>query len=135
MKTQKITAVALLVLQLAFLFGVCQTSYGQRTIPTGPCSTPPPGLIGDINGDCHYNLVDVVWLINAVFVFPVDPFPANGDVNCDHSADIFDVLRLANFVFAKGPALQPCPDWPRWGDSLGALKGQPLDGRLLNSRK
>jgi hypothetical protein len=134
-KTHKITALALLVLQMAFLVGVCQTANAQRTIPLGPCSTPPPGLIGDMNGDCNYNLVDVVWLIQVVFIAPPDPWPLNGDVNCDHYIDIFDVLRLANFVFAKGPALQPCPDWPQWNDSLGVLKGRPLDSRVINSRK
>lgn len=112
MKTQKITAVVLLVLQLAFAFGIGRTAGANPAIPLGPCDTPAPGLIGDMNGDCHYNLVDVVILINAVFVTPTDPWPLNGDVNCDHKVDIFDVLRLANFIFAKGPALQRCPDWP-----------------------
>lgn len=135
MKTQKIAALSLLGLQLAFAFGIGRTACANPAIPLGPCSTPPPGLIGDMNGDCHYNLVDVVILINDLFYFPADPFPANGDVNCDGSPDIFDVLRLANFVFAKGPALQPCPDWERWGDSLGVLKGRPLDSRVLNPRK
>ena len=111
MKTQKITAVALLVLQLAFAFGIGRTANAIPPIPLGPCSdTPHGGLIGDLNGDCHYNLVDVVWLINVIFVYPADTWPSNGDVTCDGKVDIFDVLRLANFVFAKGPALQPCPN-------------------------
>jgi hypothetical protein len=97
----------MLVLQLALLVGVGRLALADSIAVTDPCTTPP-GLMGDLNADCRYNLLDVVMLINAVFAFPHDPYPKNGDVNCDNTVDVFDVIALIDFIFAKGPALQPC---------------------------
>ena len=107
MRTQRIAAFALLVLQLALLTGIGHPAFASTVAVSDSCSDPP-GLIGDLNLDCRYNLVDVVMLIRAIFSFPQDPYPANGDVNCDNFLDVFDVVKLTEFIFAKGPALQPC---------------------------
>jgi hypothetical protein len=106
-KTHKVTAIALLMLLFALLFGNGQLATAETAVTLDPCDLHPYP-IGDLNGDCRYNLVDVVLLINAVFIFPIDPFPVNGDVNCDNVLDIFDIIQLSDFIFAKGPALQPC---------------------------
>ena len=107
MRTRKIAVVALLVLQLAQLTGIGQPACAGTVAVSDSCSDPP-GLTGDLNLDCRYNLVDVVRLIRAIFSFPQDPWPKNGDVNCDGFLDVFDVVQLTEFIFAKGPALQPC---------------------------
>ena len=108
MKTQKVTAIALIVLQFVLLAGIGQLAAADPTLGPGPCGGLPAPL-GDINADCRYNLVDVVQLINAIFIFPDDPLPANADVNCDNAHNIQDVIRLIDFVFGNGPVLQPCP--------------------------
>ena len=108
MNTRKSTAIALLVLQVIFLAGINQMAVADPAVTPGPCNGLPAPL-GDVNADCRYNLVDVVLLINAIMTFPGDPLPSNSDVNCDHNTDIQDVVRLIDFVFAKGPVLQPCP--------------------------
>jgi hypothetical protein len=64
-------------------------------------------LRGDANGDGVINVVDVVYLINYLFINGPAPDPVeSGDVNCDHTTNAADVVYLINYLFIDGPP--PC---------------------------
>jgi hypothetical protein len=62
---------------------------------------------GDANGDGVIDIVDVVYLINYLFLGgpPPDPMAA-GDATCDGVVDAADVVHLLNYLFVNGPP--PC---------------------------
>jgi uncharacterized delta-60 repeat protein len=64
-------------------------------------------LRGDANGDGMINIVDVVYLINFLFIEgpPPNPFAA-GDANCNGYIAVADVVYLINYLFIGGPP--PC---------------------------
>jgi hypothetical protein len=64
-------------------------------------------LRGDPNGDGVIDIVDVVYLINYLFLGgpPPDPMAA-GDATCDGVVDAADVVHLLNYLFVNGPP--PC---------------------------
>jgi len=67
----------------------------------------PVYILGDANGDGVINVVDVVYLINYLFISGPAPNPVeSGDVNCDHTINAADVVYLINYLFIKGPP--PC---------------------------
>jgi hypothetical protein len=62
---------------------------------------------GDADGDWWINAVDVVYLINYLYIRGPAPQPLEaGDVNCDGTIDASDVVYLINYLFIKGPP--PC---------------------------
>jgi hypothetical protein len=59
---------------------------------------------GDANGDGIINSVDVLYLINYLFVGGPMPQPWEaGDCNCDGVINAVDVLYLINHLYAGGP--------------------------------
>jgi hypothetical protein len=59
---------------------------------------------GDANGDGMINIVDVVYLINFLFIEGPPPKPfAAGDVNCNDYITASDVIYLINYLFIGGP--------------------------------
>jgi hypothetical protein len=72
----------------------------------GPMISTMPG---DVNGDGIINIVDVVFLINYLFIDGPPPNPKElGDVNCDVIVNIADVVYLINYLFIGGPPPQKC---------------------------
>ncbi len=67
----------------------------------------PDYFCGDANNDEKISLVDIVWIINYVFMggLPPDPYPS-GEVNCDGVINISDAVWLLNYIFIDGYA--PC---------------------------
>lgn len=106
MKTLRLMLPIMLIL---FVIGGAPSAVADTAATAAPDSCIDfPGLMGDLNRDCHYTLVDVVLIVRAIFLYPDDPYPAVADVTCDHYVDIFDVIQLSEYVFSNGPAPQPC---------------------------
>jgi parallel beta-helix repeat protein len=63
-------------------------------------------VCGDANNDDIINVVDVVYLINYLFIGGPAPVPMKcvGDVNGDGIVNISDVVYLINYLFIHGPA-------------------------------
>jgi len=67
----------------------------------------PWWVFGDANGDSTVDVLDVVHLINHLFVDGPPPNPmAPADVNRDCMVDAADVVYLINYLFIDGPAPQ-----------------------------
>jgi parallel beta-helix repeat protein len=65
--------------------------------------------LGDANNDAVVDLVDIIFLINYIFMGGNAPQPLMaGDSNCDGRFNIADVVYLINYVFREGKA--PCSD-------------------------
>jgi subtilisin family serine protease len=64
-------------------------------------------VYGDANGDGKVTAVDLVYLINYLFLGgpPPDPFSA-GDPNGDCAINTADIVYLSNFLFCQGPILK-----------------------------
>jgi hypothetical protein len=59
---------------------------------------------GDLNQDGLINYVDIVYLINYLFINgPASSPLAAGDVNCDGIINSSDVVYLVNYLFIEGP--------------------------------
>jgi uncharacterized delta-60 repeat protein len=66
---------------------------------------PSRGPRGDANGDGVIDIVDVVYLLNYLFVYGPAPEPLEtGDANCDGVVDVSDIVYLLNYLFVGGPA-------------------------------
>jgi hypothetical protein len=78
----------------------------EGTFP--PCGTNPGDTpCGDVNGSGSINIVDVVYMVNYIFVYGAPPQdPRGGDIDCDLRITIADVVYLINYVFRAGP--KPC---------------------------
>jgi hypothetical protein len=64
-------------------------------------------LRGDANGDWQINIVDIVYLINFLFIEGPVPVPMQaGDATGGGEVDIADVVYLINYLFIGGPP--PC---------------------------
>jgi hypothetical protein len=63
-------------------------------------------LRGDANRDGVIDIVDVVYLINYLFVHGPAPIPILqvGDVTCDGVIDASDLVYLLNYLFTSGPS-------------------------------
>lgn len=66
---------------------------------------------GDVNDDGNLNLVDIVYMNNAIFHGGNGPFPFEhlGDVNGDGAFDFLDILYMIDWYFHGGPA--PVGEW------------------------
>jgi|GEM_PF-3221085 len=74
-------------------------------------TTLASALCGDFNGSGEITIVQVVYLINYIFLGGPAPIDARGgNVNCDHGLNIADVVYMVNYIFAHGPA--PCAGCP-----------------------
>ncbi len=72
-----------------------------------PAASSFGAICGDLNGDSHINVVDIVYLINWIIKEgppPPDAVAANTDL-CN-GADVGDVAYLVDYIFMGGPA--PC---------------------------
>jgi parallel beta-helix repeat protein len=67
-------------------------------------------LCGDCNNDGTLDVIDVVYLINYLFINGPDPIPDGcvGDCNGDGTVDVSDVVYLINYLFIHGPAPSGC---------------------------
>ena len=78
--------------------GGCRIDMGAREYPY---------ILGDANSDSSINVVDVVFVINYVYIDGPSPCPYHAaDANCDGLADIEDVICLIKYLFLRGPL--PC---------------------------
>jgi len=60
---------------------------------------------GDVNGDGHITISDVVYLINYLWKNGPPPTPYEaGDTNCDGWVTLSDVVYLINYLYYGGPA-------------------------------
>ncbi|MCK4428026.1 MAG: carboxypeptidase regulatory-like domain-containing protein, partial [candidate division Zixibacteria bacterium] len=67
----------------------------------------PPIQVGDVTGDGSVNIVDVIFLINYLYMEGPVPDPLmTGDVNYDGSVNIIDVVYMINYLYKEGPS--PC---------------------------
>jgi phage I-like protein len=59
---------------------------------------------GDTDGDLHYTINDVVYLVKYLFRSGPPPNPINaGDVDKSGSANIHDITYLVNYLYKNGP--------------------------------
>jgi len=66
-----------------------------------------PPRIGDATNDGKIDIIDVVFLINYLFIEGPAPDPwVNGDVTCNGEIDVEDVVYLTSYLFQNGPS--PC---------------------------
>ncbi len=98
-----------------------KSSAGAQSSPIGPqtstnfggfggwvYTSAPEFVRGDANGDRVLDIGDVVYLINFLFKYGLQPCPKDaGDENCDANVDVGDVVYLINYLFKSGP--HPCP--------------------------
>jgi hypothetical protein len=62
---------------------------------------------GDVNADGSIDAVDVVYLINYLYIHGPAPIPLEaGDVDCDGVINAADVVYLINYLYIDGPP--PC---------------------------
>ncbi len=99
-----------------------KVSAGAQSSPIGPqastnfggfggwvYATTPEFVRGDANGDKVLDVGDVIYLINFLFKYGIQPCPKEaGDENCDGNIDIGDVIYLINYLFKNGP--HPCSE-------------------------
>ncbi|KPL05535.1 MAG: hypothetical protein AMJ73_00300 [candidate division Zixibacteria bacterium SM1_73] len=74
-------------------------------------------ICGDCNGDDVVNSVDLVCLLQYLFVGGPPPDPlCQGDANCDGVVDNADVVYLDNYLFRGGPfpCSECCDKKPSW---------------------
>ena len=66
---------------------------------------------GDVNDDGALNLIDIIYMNNAVFHAGNGPFPFKhlGDTNGDGNFDILDIMHMIDWYFHAGPA--PVGEW------------------------
>jgi hypothetical protein len=85
---------------------------------------------GDANGDGMINIVDLMCLINYLFIGGPAPEPLwAGDANCDGVVNIADLVYLINYLFIGGP--QPCELAKNSGLECGSLsEGSRFAGLL-----
>lgn len=63
-----------------------------------------PRVFGDANGDGQVNVLDIVYLINYLFLGGPAPYLlANGDPNSDCIVNVTDIVYLINYIFIWGP--------------------------------
>ncbi len=63
---------------------------------------------GDINGEGHINLGDIIYLVNYLFKNGSEPVNKQmADVNVDCVIDLSDLLNIVSYVFKSGPSLLP----------------------------
>ncbi len=61
--------------------------------------------LGDADGSGSVSIVDVVFLINYIFMGGAAPQPlSQGDADCDGEITIADAAYLVNYIFSGGPA-------------------------------
>jgi hypothetical protein len=67
-------------------------------------------LVGDCNRDRRFEVSDVIWLLNWIFLEGPPPVPVySGDFNCvDRISNIVDAARMVNYIFNHGPG--PCQE-------------------------
>ena len=64
-------------------------------------------MSGDANADGDRNLLDILYMIDAIYGTGDDPVPwASGDVNCDGDFNLLDILYLIDAVYNEGD--DPC---------------------------
>lgn len=90
--------------------------FGMNNPPTCDCSP------GDANHSANLNLLDILYLIAAIYEDGPDPVPyalCSGDANCDCSINLLDILYLIAAIYDSGPS--PC-ECTGWQGSCGTLQ-------------
>ncbi len=68
-------------------------------------------LCGDPNEDSQINILDIIYIINALYKGTPGPGPLEiSDVNNDGAVNILDIIRIINYKYKFGPGLN-CPAW------------------------
>jgi hypothetical protein len=68
-----------------------------------------PSVPGDLNDDSVVNVMDVVYLINKLYLVPPGPPPCiveTADVDSNCQVNILDVVKIINYLYAEGPPLK-----------------------------
>ncbi|MBD3403625.1 hypothetical protein GF420_12075 [candidate division GN15 bacterium] len=66
---------------------------------------------GDLNGDLRVDLIDLTYLVNALYLGGPDPVVMEAaNINCDEAGniDLSDVVYMGNALFLGGPPIGPC---------------------------
>ncbi len=70
-------------------------------------NTINPIMSGDVDYSGSLNLIDILFLIDAIYGDGPDPTPvAMGDVNCDGNLNLLDILYLIDTIYGEGD--DPC---------------------------
>ena len=70
-------------------------------------NTINPVMSGDVDYSGTLNLIDILFLIDAIYGDGPDPTPpAMGDVNCDGDLNLLDILYLIDNIYGEGD--DPC---------------------------
>ncbi|MCP4703526.1 MAG: hypothetical protein GY865_02865 [candidate division Zixibacteria bacterium] len=66
-------------------------------------------ICSDFDGDEIINILDVVYLVNAIYKDDIQPYPPDRmDVNHDLILNILDIVYLINYIYKEGPE-PTCP--------------------------
>lgn len=66
-----------------------------------------PVMSGDVDNSGTLNLIDILFLIDAIYGTGPDPSPVEaGDVNCDGNVNLLDILYLIDAIYFEGD--DPC---------------------------
>jgi hypothetical protein len=86
-----------------------QTDQGGMDAFVTKLTWTPDYPCGDVNTDEQVNVLDIVFLINYIFVGGPAPQQLSlADVNCSGGTNIADVVIMINYIFRNGPA--PCAE-------------------------
>ncbi len=74
------------------LDAACGGSYGLFAAADGE---PPQAVLGDLNGDGHVDVIDLLIFVDTFGKMLGDPgFNGEADFNCDGSIDVIDLLTF-----------------------------------------
>jgi hypothetical protein len=113
---------------LRFLCLVCAAAavvmlYGNMGYSQSAPEAPKDGcclMIGDVDGNNHINILDIVYLVN--YLYKGGPRPAcfaEADINCDCVLNIKDIPQFILYLYY---GLQPWPYYctcEQWYDNCG----------------
>jgi uncharacterized protein (TIGR02145 family) len=81
------------------------TTFSGTMILAGRSDLMPPYYCGDASGDTKINLLDVSFIINALYRGGAQPDPKEAaDVNHDTKMNLLDVSYIINYLYRQGPA-------------------------------
>jgi len=87
-----------------------ESGFWQDVIGAQPCNCTP----GDPNNNGIFELVDIVYLINYVYLNGEGPIPqtiCGGDVRMDCSINILDITFMIAYLYEAGQEPGSCLEW------------------------